>query len=174
MEETLFEPYRELTHRPGLAPVRPENFHVTILHGPPVEEMSEQQVADMIDRVREGCAGIAHLALTLDRPAVGSVAIECAGRPGVASRPLWKLTADATTTATGGRHTALPAAHYPHASLAYGVDDVERLPMKVWLSDHAVDPVPMPVDKISLVAQWHNRREIVFDRILDVPLGGIR
>ncbi|EST27416.1 2'-5' RNA ligase family protein [Streptomyces roseochromogenus] len=171
-EETLFEPYRELTHRPGLAPVRPENFHVTVLHGPPVEEMSEREIADMVDEVRAGCAWIAPLELTLGRATVGSVAIECAGRPGAASRPLWELTVAATAKATGGRYEALPAAHYPHASLAYGVGDVERLPMKVWLSDHGPRPVTMRVEQISLVSQWHDRREIMFERILDVPLGG--
>ncbi|WP_079172283.1 hypothetical protein [Streptomyces misionensis] len=133
--------------------------------------MSDQEVADMVEQVREGCTGIAPVDLTLQRACVGSVAIECAGRPGTASRPLWQLTADATVAATLGQYQPLPAAHYPHASIAYGVDDVARLPMKVWLSDNGPGPVTLRVDKISLVAQWHNRREIMFDRILDVPLG---
>ncbi|GHE11338.1 hypothetical protein GCM10010339_70490 [Streptomyces alanosinicus] len=44
--------------------------------------------------------------------------------------------------------------------------------MKVWLSDHGPGPVTLRADKITLVTQWHDRREIMFDRILDVPLGG--
>ncbi|MDO0936554.1 hypothetical protein QQY66_34405 [Streptomyces sp. DG2A-72] len=170
----LYEPYEELIHRPNLVPVQPENFHVTLLHGPPVEEVSEREVESMVAEVRAGCAGRTPFDLVLDRPALGSVAIECAGRPGAASRPLWQLTADATAKATGGRFPTIPAAHYPHASLAYAVGEVDRLPLKVWLSDHGRDPVTMRVDTISLVAQWHDRREIIFDRILDVPLYGKR
>ncbi|GHE11339.1 2'-5' RNA ligase family protein [Streptomyces alanosinicus] len=119
VKETLFEPYRELTHRPGLAPVQPDNFHITLLHGPPVEEMSEQELADMVNQVRTSCAKIAPVELTLGRAAVGTVAIECAGQPGTASRPLGKLTSDATAKATGGRFPTIPADHYPHAILAY-------------------------------------------------------
>ncbi|MGY4969560.1 2'-5' RNA ligase family protein [Streptomyces nigrescens] len=171
VRQTLFEPYRELTHRPNLAPVRPENFHITLLHGPPVTEVSEQEVGDMTALVRKGCKRIAPFELTLDRPALGSVALECAGRPGAASRPLWQLTADAAAEATGGRFRNLPAAHYPHGSIAYAVGDVARLPMKVWLSDNGPGPVTIPVDKISLVVQRHDRHEIVWDHILDVPLG---
>ncbi|MFB7630434.1 2'-5' RNA ligase family protein [Streptomyces sp. NPDC056149] len=168
----LFEPYRELTHRPGLAPVRPENFHITLLHGPPVAEVTPQEIDDIVALVRQGVQSMAPFELTLGRPAVGSVALECTGRPGAASRPLWQLTSQAMAKATGNRFPTRPAAHYPHGSLAYAVGDVERLPMKVWLSDHGPDVLTIKVDKISLVAQRHDRREITWDHILDVPLGG--
>lgn len=172
VRQELFEPYRELTHQPRLAPVQPQNFHITLLHGPPVEEVTAQEVEQTIELVREGCTRIAPFDLTLARPALGTVAIECIGSPGAASRPLWQLTAEATTKATQNRFPTIPSAHYPHATIAYAIGDVARLPLKVWLSDHGPGPLTVPVGKISLVSQWHNRREIVWDHILDVPLLG--
>ncbi|MGD3109490.1 2'-5' RNA ligase family protein [Streptomyces sp. YGL11-2] len=171
VRHSLFEPYRDLTHRPNLAPVRPENFHLTLLHGPPVAEVTPQEIDDMTTLVRQGCQSIDPFELTLGRPAVGSVALECTGRPGAASRPLWQVTAEATAKATGDRFPTIPAGHYPHGSLAYAVGEVERLPMKVWLSDNGPGPVTIKVGKISLVAQRHDRREITWDHILDIPLG---
>ncbi|WP_048581545.1 2'-5' RNA ligase family protein [Streptomyces viridochromogenes] len=172
VQRELFEPYRELTHQPNLAPVRSKNFHITLLHGPPVEEVTEDEIDEAVTLVREGCATVAPFDLILERPALGTVAIECIGRPGAVSRPLWQLTADATAKATKRRFPTIPAAHYPHGSIAYAVGDVKRLPLKVWLSDNGPGPVTVPVSKISLVAQWHDHREIVWDHILDVPLLG--
>jgi hypothetical protein len=44
--------------------------------------------------------------------------------------------------------------------------------MKVWLSDHDIPPVTFRVDKLSLVAQSRNGREITWRHILDVPVLG--
>jgi len=37
VEEQLVAPYRELTHRPGLAPVPARWMHTTVMHGGPVD-----------------------------------------------------------------------------------------------------------------------------------------
>ncbi|MEU1813540.1 2'-5' RNA ligase family protein [Micromonospora aurantiaca (nom. illeg.)] len=168
----LFEPYRELTHREGLIPVEPAWYHVTVLHSAPVQQVTDGELEQIVAGVRQRCAAEAPFDLTVDRPAVGSVAVECAARPGAPARRLWQATVEASTAVIGDRVPVLPAVYYPHMSLAYATDHVDHRPMKVWLSDHDIAPVTILVEHISLVAQSHNGRRITWHHILDVPLGG--
>ncbi|RSM39606.1 hypothetical protein DMB66_58045 [Actinoplanes sp. ATCC 53533] len=46
----LFEPYRELTHRDGLAPVSPNWYHVTVLHSVPVDEVTASELDSRLTR----------------------------------------------------------------------------------------------------------------------------
>ncbi|WKK27843.1 2'-5' RNA ligase family protein (plasmid) [Streptomyces olivoreticuli] len=171
----LTDPYRELTHRPGLEPVPPEFIHMTILHSGPEADATPEEIKEIISGVRERAAAVEPFDVTFARPSVGHVALECAGRPGVPARRLWELTYQATAEVVGDRWPLIPAAFHPHATIAYAGAEAEladRTAMKVWLSDHGPDhPVTLRVKKISLVSQWHDRRHIRWEHLEDIPLG---
>lgn len=48
----------------------------------------------------------------------------------------------------------------------------DRGALKVLLSDLPGEPVTMPVTTLTLVAEWHDRREIRWDVLAEAPLGG--
>jgi len=50
VEEQLVAPYRELTHRPGLAPVPARWVHTTVMHGGPVDQYTQAELT-----ARRGC-----------------------------------------------------------------------------------------------------------------------
>ncbi|MEU0632761.1 hypothetical protein [Streptomyces sp. NPDC005989] len=67
------------------------------------------------------------------------------------------------------------ASSYPHLSQAYAGAEghlADRGALKVTLSDLPGDPVTVPVTTLTLVAEWHDRREIMWDVLAEVPLGG--
>jgi 2'-5' RNA ligase len=170
--ERLFEPYRDLTHRGGIEPVQPDWYHLTLLHSGPTGKISDSELSDIVELVRRGCAGIDPFEVTLDRPHIGGVAVECMARQGKRLRELWKVTVEATQQVTGDRFPVIPAQYYPHMSLGYGAGRAEDRPMKMWLSDQDdIEAVTLPVGHISLVAQSHDLRAITWKHILDVPLG---
>lgn len=169
-----FEPYRDLTHaHANLAPVAPEWYHLTLLHSAPVEELSDQAISDITDLVRQRCAAIRPFEITIDRPNIGTVAIECPGRQGAATHQLWETVAAATKQVTGDRFATLPepGRYYPHTSLAYATGNLDHRPLKVWMSDSDLEPVTFPVPRIHLVAQQHDRRHITWEHVLEIPLG---
>ncbi|MDX3024985.1 2'-5' RNA ligase family protein [Streptomyces acidiscabies] len=173
----LTEPYREVTRTPGLNPVAAEWLHVTVLHAGPQSDSSDAEVAAMVDQVSAAAAEVDPFALTLYPPAVGTVALECAGRPGAPARRLWELTAAATREVMGEERFALiPAVYYPHASVAYAGPEAhlaDRTALKVALSDVEAGPVTVQAHTLSLVAQWHDgRSQIVWEHLASVPLGG--
>lgn len=171
----LTDPYHDLTHRPGLEPVAPQWLHLTVLHSGPEQEATPDEVAQIVEGVRNRCAQVAPFDVTFDRPAVGRVAIECMARPGAAARELWKLTYEATTAVVGDRWPLIPDGYYPHSSLAYAGathSEADRRAMKIWLSDNGPGPVTLRLEKLSLVAQWHDHRTITWEHIADVPLAG--
>ncbi|BCL33428.1 2'-5' RNA ligase family protein [Streptomyces aurantiacus] len=162
VEEQLVVPYRELTHRPGLAPVPARWVHATVMHGGPVDQYTQAEITAIVDRVGEACATTAPFDLIYDRHSVGTVAVECAARPGAPARRLWELTTAVDADVTGGRFPRiLDDGYYPHVSLAYGVGGPERADrrtMKAWLSDHPGGPVVLRATHLSLVAQRYDRR----------------
>ncbi|MEU5417854.1 2'-5' RNA ligase family protein [Streptomyces sp. NPDC020667] len=173
VHRTLVEPYREITHQPGLASVAARWLHCTILHAGPVAEYREQQLADIVERVTKECENTRAFDLVFDRPSVGTVAVECAARPGEPARQLWEITARVDAEVTGDRYPLIPAVYYPHVSLAYGTaGDVraDRRALKVALSDHPGEPVRLRADRLCLVAQSHDRRHITWTPIAEVPL----
>ncbi|WP_128381302.1 hypothetical protein [Streptomyces cavernae] len=174
VEEQLLVPYRELTHRPGLAPVPARWIHTTVMHGGPVDQYTASEITTIVERVGKSCTTIAPFDLIYDRPSCGMVGVECVARPGAPARRLWELTTGIDADVTGGRFPRIPAdSYYPHASLAYGVGGPERADrraMKAWLSDHPGGPVVLRATHLSLVAQRHDRRHITWDPIAVVPL----
>ncbi|MFE7113120.1 2'-5' RNA ligase family protein [Streptomyces sp. NPDC057575] len=175
MEEQLVTPYREVTHRPGLAPVEAQWVHTTVMHGGPMDEYRPGEIDTIVDRVAAECERIAPIELTFDRPTPGRVGVECAARPGAPGRRLWELTTRIDQEVTGNRFPVIPSRWYPHASLAYGVagpERADRQAMKVLLSDHPGQPVVLRADTITLVAQRHDRQNITWEHLADVTLGG--
>lgn len=173
VREELVEWYRAITHRPGLAPVPAPWVHCTVLHAGPVDQYPEAALTAIIERVAKECEGISPFDLVFDRPAVGTVAVECPARPGEPARRLWELTARVDAEITGGRFPAVPALYYPHLSLAYGIAGPvrpDRRELKAALSDHAGEPVVLRANRLCLVAQSHDRRHITWMPIAEVAL----
>ena len=172
--EALAGPYRELARQPGLEPVDDEWLHVTVLHCGPHQDATAGEIQEIATRVREAVAGGGPVELTFARPQVGSVALERAARPGVATRRLWDVTRTATTEVVGERWPLQPAAaYYPHVSLAYAGSQAslaDRGVLKQLLSDIDAGEVTLVFSSLSLVSQWHDGRRIVWDSLVTVPL----
>ncbi|MFF3730955.1 2'-5' RNA ligase family protein [Streptomyces sp. NPDC002476] len=173
VREVLVEPYRSITHRPGLAPVQAPWTHCTVLHGGPVDQYRNGEITEITGRVAKECQTIPAFDLTVDRPAIGTVAVECAARPGAPARQLWKLTARVDADVTGNRFPLIPAVYAPHISLAYGVASpvrADRRQLKAALSDQPGEMVVLRATRLCLVAQSHNRRHITWTPIAEVVL----
>jgi len=170
----LTGPYREVVSTPGLNPVPAQWLHVTVLHAGPQADTSEAELDEVVARVRAAAAEVEPFELTLYPPSVGTVALECAARPGAAARRLWELTAAATSEVMGDRFALIPAAYYPHASLAYAGPEghlADRTALKVMLSDVEANPVTIQAHALSLVSQWHDgKSQIVWESLASVPL----
>lgn len=173
----LYEPYRALAEMPGLYPVQPEWMHVTLLHMGPEESASTREIDQLAAAVAERAAGMAPYDLTLSRPDIGTVAIESRGFPGAPHRALCDMTWEATRAVVGDRWPRIPTISYPHLSHAYAGANghlADRTELKVALSDLPGGPVTLPVTTLSLVAEWHDRREIRWDVLAEVPLSNGR
>lgn len=173
VRESLVEPYRAITHRPGLAPVPARWVHCTVLHGGPVDQYRDGEITEITERVAKECQTITSFDLTFDRPGIGTVAVECAARPGAPARRLWELTARADADVTGGRFPLIPAVYAPHISLAYGTAGpirADRRGLKAALSDQPGEPVVLRATRLCLVAQSHDRRHITWTPIAQVAL----
>ncbi|MER6567495.1 2'-5' RNA ligase family protein [Streptomyces sp. NPDC001093] len=173
--EHLYEPYRTLAEQPGLCPVAPEWMHITVLHAGPQDSASSLEVDQLVDEVAKRAAETDPFELTLSRPDVGTVAIESKGYPGAPHRHLWELAWAAQNTVVGDRWPRIPSISYPHLSHAYAGAEghlADRSLLKVLLSDLPGGEVTMPVTTLTLVAEWHDRREIKWDVLAEVPLGG--
>ncbi|AXK36575.1 hypothetical protein DVA86_32370 [Streptomyces armeniacus] len=171
--DQLGEPYQALTHQPGLEPVPPEWLHVTVLHAGPQRDASQQEITEMTARVREAVARTGPVTLTFARPAIGTVAIERAARPGTPARRLWDVTWTATTDVVGQRWPLQPTTYYPHVSLAYAgerAQHADRGTLKQRLADIDGGEVTLTFDTLALVSQWHDGRHIVWEHLADVPL----
>ncbi|MGW7412780.1 2'-5' RNA ligase family protein [Streptomyces sp. NPDC054863] len=171
----LTDPYRALTHRPGLAPVAPEWIHLTVVHGGPEDSASGSEVEQIVEKVRVAAAQVSPFTVRLARPGIGQVAIECAGRPGSAWRHLRTRTQEAMDAVVGNRWPSISAGHYPHASIAYATADAhvaDREALKDALSDLHVDSdgLTIPVTALTLVSQWHDRQHIKWEVLAQVPL----
>ncbi|MFF4534282.1 2'-5' RNA ligase family protein [Streptomyces sp. NPDC001407] len=173
VHDALIAPYRHIADRPGLAPVAAPWLHCTVLHAGPVAEYREQQITDIVERVAKECENLDAFDLTFDRPTIGTVAVECAARPGEPARRLWEITARVDAEVTGGRYPLIPSVYYPHASIAYGTAAevrADRRALKQALSDHPGEPVVLRAERLCLVAQSHDRRHITWSPIAEVAL----
>ncbi|MEU4506789.1 hypothetical protein [Streptomyces sp. NPDC024089] len=173
--EHLYEPYRALAEAPGLCPVSPQWMHLTVLHAGSQGTASPAEVDRLVTEVAKRAADIAPFDVTLSRPDIGTMAIESKGYPGAPHRQLWEMTWQAQRTVVGDRWPRIPSSSYPHLSHAYAGAQghlADRGALKVTLSDLPGGPVTVPVTALTLVAEWHDRREITWDVLAEVRLGG--
>lgn len=172
--EKLYEPYRTLAEQPGLYPVQPQWMHMTVLHAGPQDSASGAEVDQLVAEVAKRAADIAPYEVTMSRPDIGTVALESKGYPGAPHRALWEMAWQAQQAVVGQRWPLIPKATYPHLSHAYAGAEghlADRTQLKVLLSDVEAGAVTMPVITLTLVAEWHDRREIRWDVLAEVPLG---
>lgn len=173
IRESLCRQYRELTHRPGLTPVQGQWMHITVAHLNPVTQASTGEIEQVTGLVRERCARIAPFAVTAGRAEIWRTAVVCPIRPGPPLRELWQITTTAAREVTAGTCQAHPSTSYhPHLTLAYAHDHADDGPMRAWLSDTTTAEVALPVTRLVLVAQQHDRRKITWRLINEIPLTG--
>ncbi|WP_327233641.1 2'-5' RNA ligase family protein [Streptomyces sp. NBC_01317] len=179
VQERLVVPYREITHRAGVAPVEARWVHATVMHGGPVERYEAGEIGAITERVRQEAADIEPFDLVLDRPTISRLGVECTARAGAPARRLWELTTRIDAEVTGARFPTIPSVYYPHLSLAYGVAGEERADRRAMKAampdlDPPGEPVVLRAERMSLVAQSHDRQFITWNHLADVPLHGGR
>jgi len=172
VRECLSGQYQELTHRPGLTPVAGQWMHITVQHLAPVTQISAGEIEQITGLVRERCAGIAPFAVTAGRAEAWNTGVVCPIRPGPPLRHLWEVTTGAADEVTAGTLEIRPRVYYPHLTLAYAHDHADHGPMRAWITDSSATEVALPVTRLTLVAQQHDRREITWRLIDEVPLTG--
>jgi 2'-5' RNA ligase len=170
MRERLADPYRELTDRPGLVPVRAEWMHVAVQHLAPAAEITGAELAKITRVVRDRCAGIAPFVVTAGRADAWETGVVCPVRPGYLLRFLRQVTTGTGREVTGGRFGTHQPVYCPHLTLAYAVAHVDHGPVRAWISDCEAVEVALPVSRLVLVAQRHDRREITCRLIDEVAL----
>ncbi|MEU3602255.1 DUF4097 family beta strand repeat-containing protein [Streptomyces sp. NPDC006798] len=173
VHEALFAPYRTLTGQPGLEPVPARWAHCTILHGGPVDQYRDGEIDAITERVAKEVRDSPAFDLVFDRPTIGTVAVECAARPGAPARHLWEIAAQADAEITGFRFPRIPFVYYPHLSLAYGTAHPvrpDRRELKAMLADLPGGPVTLRATRLALVAQSHDRRHITWTPLAEIPL----
>jgi 2'-5' RNA ligase len=164
--------YLQITTQPGLAPVPAPFLHITVQHLAPVSQITASQLDHITGLVRERCTAIAPFAVTIGRAEAWEHGIVCPVRPGYLPATLWHVTTSAFKEATGNQLPVRPAVFHPHLALAYATSHVDPGQARAWLADSSAPEVAVPVTRLTLVAQQHDRRHITF-RILDqIPLAG--
>jgi 2'-5' RNA ligase len=170
--ERLARPYAELTGQAGLAPVRPEYMHITVQHIGPVQDVTVDELAEIVGRVRAGCSGVASFAVTAGRAEAWETSIVCPLRPGYLLGTLWHLVTSVSRAVTGTRLAVSPAVYHPHLALAYGIAHADQAALRAWLADCDAAEAALPVTRLTLVAQEHDGREITFRVVDEIPLTG--
>jgi 2'-5' RNA ligase len=164
--------YLQIIQQPGLAPVAAEFMHVTVQHLAPVSDITGSQLDHITEMVRDRCSQMAPFAVTVGRAEAWEHGIVCPVRPGYLLANLWQVTTSAFKDVTGNRFAVRPAVFHPHLSLAYATSHVDSGQVRAWLADCDAPEVAVPVTAVVLAAQRHDRHQITF-RILDqVPLAG--
>ena len=166
-------PYRDLTHRPGLAPVEPRWCHITIQDIAPAADITPEELDRIVTQVRQACAGLTAPELTLGPPELGRFGVGCPVTPAAGARALWEITAAASRAVTGARFPTRPANYHPHLSLAYGVAPSRDEPLCHWMATHPTATMTFTATQLTLVAQSHDgARAITWRPLATVPLTG--
>ena len=147
-------------------------MHITVQHFAPVTAIGAGEIEQITGLVRERCAAIAPFAVTAGRAEAWHTGVVCPIRPGSSLRHLWHVTTTTADQVTAGAWETRPRVYYPHLTLAYAHDHVDHGPLRAWISDSSAAEVALPVTRLALVAQQHDRREITFRLIDEVPLTG--
>jgi 2'-5' RNA ligase len=166
--ERLAGSVRELTLRPGLVAVRPEQMHVTVQRLGPASETTGRELARMTRLAQLRCEAMAPFTVTAGRVEAWETAVVCPVRPGYRLRFLRQILTDAA----GGTLGPEPAAYCPHLTLAFAVADVGQGQVRAWISECEPPEAELAVGRLVLVAQHHDGREITWRVIDEVALSG--
>jgi len=172
LRDRILRPYLRITDHPGLAPTLPAFLHVTIHHLAPVSELTGSELDRIVGLVRERCADMAPFAVTVGRAEAWEHGVVCPVRPRFPLASLWRIATGAFRDATGDRFSVRPAVFHPHLSLTYAIRQVDPAPVRAWLADCEVPEIAIPVTKLALVAQQHDRLQITFRIVDEVHLTG--
>jgi hypothetical protein len=176
----LTRPYTGLTVHRGLCRVIPDWIHCTVLHAIGADADFDPNVRNniqrLVDDVTTRVADVDPFTLTFGRPNLTPVAIEAVGSPGRPHEMLVEHVMGAHRAIWGDAHTLAPS-RYPHASLAYagkGAEDLDQRALEAELSGIGdPDPMTMTVDRLHLVAQYHDGARITWQSLAEVPLKGV-
>jgi hypothetical protein len=169
----LTGPYRDLTHRPGLAPADPRWCHITVQDIAPAEAITPAELDSLVGLTRQSCRAVAPAELTIGPPEVSRYGVVCPIIPADRVRPLWELTVAASQRVTAGRFPTRPAEYHPHLSLASGVAQVRDGPLQDWLATHPARTMTFTATHLALVAQSHDgARSITWRPLATVALTG--
>ncbi|MFE5853424.1 2'-5' RNA ligase family protein [Streptomyces sp. NPDC056500] len=166
--------YSDAFIRPGLQGVPVQGMHCTLLHAVGLAA-TDVDLDGLLADVTNYAQTVDPFALTFDRPAVGSVAVEVSGWPGA---PFAKIVENLTHAMTRTDVPFTPApSRYPHMSLAYtscGAEAIEAVTLKTALAAIA-SPLSgtVHVDRIHLVEQWHDGKHIAWESIAEILLAGV-
>ena len=165
--------YRELTDRPGLAPVEPRWSHITVQDIAPAGAVTPAGLDSIVTCVRQACAAVAPLELTVGPAELSRHGVVCPVSPADRARSLWELAVAASQEVTGARFPIRPAEYRPHLSLAYGVARRSDAPLQDWLATQPARSLTFTATQLSLVAQSHDgARAITWRPVTTVPLTG--
>jgi 2'-5' RNA ligase len=159
---------RELTLRPGLVSVRPEQMHVAVQRLGPASETTGRELARMTRLAQVRCEAIAPFTVTVGRAEAWATAVVCSVRPGYRLRFLRQIIAEAA----GGTLGPEPTAYCPHLPIAVAVADVGQGQVRAWISECEAPEAELAVARLVLVAQQHDGREITWRVIDEVALSG--
>jgi hypothetical protein len=123
VRDRLAAQYQQLTHRPGLVPVRPRWAHITIQHYAPAAAISDVELAAVVALVGERCARIGPFAVTVGRAEAwyGGGRRGGGGRGGCWRGGQWACSATADRTRPSHSTAAEPVRHIRrHTAQAHG------------------------------------------------------
>jgi 2'-5' RNA ligase len=163
----LTEPYQDITSGPSLAPVKPEDLHITVWHGAPVSDTDPGDLDRIVAQVREECQEIPPFTAVVRRPEAWRTAVVCPVY-GPSLRQLWTIVRDAEA----GQPRQGPKRYFPHMSLAYGIAPADDHPLRERLYSLNYPEVTIPVDALTLVSQKHDGHSITWTVDDVIPLGG--
>lgn len=167
----LAVPYAGITE-PGLEPVPPDGMHCTLLHAIGAAR-DDVDIEELLRDVRSTARTLAPFTLTFDRPAVGALAVEISGWPGAPFNDLVDMVTAATDRA--GATFKPGRSRYPHISLGYTTSRAASLDAVALRAALASIDGPLSTtvraDRIHLVEQWHDGRNIQWNPIAEIPLG---
>jgi len=172
LDDRLAGQYRELLDWPGLALVSADWMHVTLQHLAPASEVSGAQLSRMIRMVQGRCRGIAPFTVTIGRAEAWETSVVCPVQPADLLRHLRQVIIDVSGEVAVSRFDAGESPFFPHLTLAYAVADVDPESVRAWIADSEAAELPLPVTKLVLVAQRHNRHQITWRVIDEVVLAG--
>lgn len=152
------------------APVPPQWMHITIAHL--ADELNRPEVEELRRFLIDELAPAGPVTVKIGKAReYGEHGIACPISPTGTLQRLWRATREIAGQITAG--PSLPEDYMPHLTVAYSIGDGSPVPARRWLADHdhLLPEIPVTIDRLFLVNQRHNMREITWRVHADLPLG---